>query len=175
MSRAAIRYAKAILENAIASKNAEAVNNDMKMLNETISENRELKAFLSSPVIKQGFKKSAVDEIFAGVQKDTQSLFQLLEENSRFEIITQIATQYHHLYNESINLETAYVTTAFPISKEIETKVLEKVALFSTKNIIIKNIIDPTILGGFILRVGDKQYNTSVAYKLGELKRELID
>ena len=79
------------------------------------------------------------------------------------------------LYDNSIGVETAYVTTAFPINGEIEAKVLAKVAEFSDKKIIIKNKIDESIIGGFILRVGDKQYNASVAYRLNELKREFIN
>jgi F-type H+-transporting ATPase subunit delta len=55
----------------------------------------------------------------------------------------------------------------------LETKVLAKIATFSNKKITIENIVDPTIIGGFILRIGDKQYNASVANRLQVLKREL--
>jgi F-type H+-transporting ATPase subunit delta len=50
--------------------------------------------------------------------------------------------------------------------------VLEKIASFSNKNITIQNIVDPAIIGGFILRMGDKQYNASVSSRLQNLKRE---
>ena len=174
MSRAAIRYAKAILDNAISSNKAEMVNNDMKLIVSTITGNKELKTFLESPVVKQHFKQAAVEEIFSGVEKDTKSLFQLLAENARFEILSKVASQYSILYDNNIGVETAYVTTAFPINSEIEAKVLAKVAEFSDKKIKIKNKIDESIIGGFVLRVGDKQYNASVAYRLNELKREFI-
>lgn len=175
MSRAAIRYAKAILENAISSGKAQAVNNDMKRIVDTIAENRELKTFLASPVVKQNFKQSAVEEIFAGVENDTKSLFQILAANSRFGILSEVASQYAILFDQHSGIETAHVTTAFPITKEIEEKVLAKVAEFSSKKINIKNKIDESIIGGFILRVGDKQFNASVAHRLNELKRELAN
>ncbi len=54
----------------------------------------------------------------------------------------------------------------------LEAKVLAKIASFSNKNITIQNIVDPAIIGGFILRIGDKQYNASVANRLQTLKRE---
>jgi len=172
MSRAAIRYAKAILDIAQTSGKAEAVNNDMKSIVTAVAESTELKDFLTSPVIKMDVKKSAISEIFSNVQAETQSLFNLLFENKRYEILESIAVQYTKLYDVSNGVEVAKVTTAFPITAELETKVLAKIAEFSKNKITIENIVDPSIIGGFILRVGDQQYNASVASKLSELKRE---
>lgn len=175
MSRAAIRYAKAILDIAQTSGKADAVNNDMTSIVTAVAESTELKDFLSSPVIKMDVKKSAVSEIFSSVQAETNSLFHLLFENKRFEILASIATEYNRLFDESNGVEVAKVTTAFPITPELEIKVLAKIAEFSNKKITIENIVDSTIIGGFILRVGDKQYNASVANKLSELKREFAN
>lgn len=172
MSRAAIRYAKAILDIAQISGKDDAVNNDMKSIVTAVSESAELKDFLASPIIKMDVKKSALSEIFSNVQKETNDLFRLLFENKRFEILELIAIEYTRLYDESNGIEVAKVTTAFPITPELETKVLAKIAEFSNKKITIENIVDTSIIGGFILRVGDKQYNASVASKLSELKRE---
>jgi len=172
MSRAAIRYAKAILDIAQTSGKADAVNNDMKSIVIAVSESTELKDFLASPIIKMEVKKSALSEIFSSVQSETKSLFHLLYENKRFEILASIATEYNKLFDESNGVEVATVTTAFPITPELETKVLAKIAEFSKNKITIENIINPAIIGGFILRVGDQQYNASVASKLSELKRE---
>ncbi len=55
----------------------------------------------------------------------------------------------------------------------LEAKVLAKVATLSDKKITIENVVDPSIIGGFILRIGDNQYNASVANRLQVLKREL--
>ena len=175
MSRAAIRYAKAILDIAQTSGKADAVNNDMKSIVNAVSESADLKDFLTSPIIKIEVKKSALSEIFSNVEKETNSLFHLLFENKRFEILEAIAIQYNKLFDESNGIEVAKVTTAFPITAELETKVLAKIAEFSNKKITIQNIVDPAIIGGFILRVGDQQYNASVASKLSELKREFAN
>ena len=175
MSRAAIRYAKAILEIAQTSGKADAVNDDMKSIVAAVSESRDLKDFITSPIIKIELKKSVLSEIFSDVQNETNSLFNLLFENKRFEILQEIAIQYNRLFDESNGIEVAKVTTAFPITPELETKVLAKIAEFSSKKITIQNLVDPTIIGGFILRVGDQQYNASVASKLNELKREFAN
>jgi F-type H+-transporting ATPase subunit delta len=78
MSRAAIRYAKAILDIALTSGKSDAVNNDMISIYQTVSGNEELKSFLQNPVVKIEDKKGAINKIFANVQTETSSLFQLL-------------------------------------------------------------------------------------------------
>jgi F-type H+-transporting ATPase subunit delta len=171
-NRAAIRYAKAILEVSQNKGTAVAVNDDMKTIADTVHSNHELRDFLSSPIIKVEVKWSAIAEVFANVQEETKSLFQLLNANRRFELLGNIATQYNKLFDVATGVETAFVTTAIEITAELEAKVLAKAATFSNKKITIVNIVDPAIIGGFILRIGDQQYNASVANSLRGLKRE---
>ena len=172
-SRAAIRYAKAILEMAQASGTAGQVSEDMALIASTIKDNRELDDFINNPTIKAETKESALKEVFAETQNITQGLFHLLNENKRFEILAQIAKQYKNQFDELNGVEEAVVTTAFPLTPDLESKVMDKIKEFSTKKISIKNVVDPSIIGGFILRVGDKQFNASVANRLLTLKREL--
>lgn len=172
MSRAAIRYAKAILETAVTSGKASQVNDDMKLIIATVDSSADLKEFLSSPIIASDVKKNALTEVFASVQAETKSLFRLLQENKRFEILAAIATQYNVLFDDMNGVEVANVTTAFPITADLEAKILAKAATISTKKLTIQNTVDPSIIGGFILRIGDKQYNASVSNRLQELKRE---
>ena len=68
--------------------------------------------------------------------------------------------------------QVATVTTAVPLTSDLKTKVLAKVKELTDKEAEVENIIDESILGGFILRVGDIQYNASIANKLDKLKRE---
>lgn len=171
MSRAAIRYAKAILETA--GDNAASVNTDMAGISAAIQESGELAAFLINPVGTPDVKLAALNEIFSSAQHTTKSLFRLLRENKRFEILGDVAAQYKVLFDEQSESETATVTTATPLDAALEAKVMEKIKTFSNKNVTIENIVDPAIIGGFILRIGDKQYNASIAGRLKDLKREL--
>ena len=175
MSRAAIRYAKAILETAVSSGNATNVNNDMKTIVDTVSGNSELSDFLASPIIASDLKMNALSEVFANVESESKSLFRLLKENKRFEILLPIAEQFNTQFDEMNGVEIAKVTTAIPMDSALEAKVLAKIATISDKKITLQNIVDPSIIGGFILRIGDKQYNASVASSLQELRREFLN
>lgn len=172
-TRAAIRYAKAILDLANSKGVAEAVNNDMKSIALAIESNLELSTFIHNPTTKVEIKESALLEVFANVNGVTKGLFHLLFENKRFEILDAIALEYSKVFDESNGIEVAKVTTAIPMDAALEAKVLAKVATLSDKKITIENIVDPSIIGGFILRIGDQQYNASVANRLQVLKREL--
>ena len=171
--RAAIRYAKAILEIADSKGVASEVSADMTLIATTITGNSELTHFIQNPLIKTDTKKNVVLEVFASVNPVTQSFFHLLLENKRFEILAAIAVEYNNLFDVMNGVEVAKVTTAFPMDAALETKVLAKIATFSDKKVTIENTVDASIIGGFILRIGDKQYNASVANRLHVLKREL--
>ncbi|CAM3965043.1 MULTISPECIES: ATP synthase F1 subunit delta [Flavobacterium] len=171
-TRAAIRYAKAILDMAKANNNEANVNVDMNSILTAVKDSDELKDFLKSPVISGTSKFSALSEIFATAQNETKGLFRLLLENKRFGILLAIVSEYNKLSDEDNGLETVAVTTAVPLTSDLESKVLAKIKEFSKNKITINNIVDPSIIGGFIIRMGDKQYNASVANRLQQLKRE---
>jgi F-type H+-transporting ATPase subunit delta len=172
-TRAAIRYAKAILDLANSKSVATEVSQDMTLIANTIKENKELQDFIVNPTLRNEVKNNALLEVFASVNGLSKGLFQLLFENKRFEILESIAVEYNKLFDEANGVEVAKVTTAVAMTPELEAKVLAKIKEFSNKKVSIESTIDPTIIGGFILRIGDKQYNASVANRLQVLKREL--
>ena len=172
-TRAAIRYAKAIIEVATSKNVAKEVSNDMFLVATTINDNLELDTFIQNPTIKVEVKENALLEVFANTNEVTKSLFHLLFENKRFEILGAIASEYNKLFDEENGIEVAKVTTAIAMDADLEAKVKAKIATFSDKKVTIENVVDASIIGGFILKIGDKQYNASVANRLQVLKREL--
>ena len=172
-TKAAIRYATAILDLSKSKGASEVVNNDMKSIASTIRGNAELSTFIHNPTIKVEVKEKALLEVFATVDNVTKGLLHLLFENKRFEILDAIAAEYSKLFDIMNNVEVAKVTTAVAMDAALEAKVLAKIATLSDKKITIENIVDPSIIGGFVLRIGDQQYNASVANRLQVLKREL--
>jgi len=173
MSRAAIRYAKAILDMAQSRGLASEVNADMAHIAENLESNAELKDFVESQIISNEVKEKATLEVFGSVNGMTKGLFHLLRENKRFEFLGEIASEYNRLFEEMSGIEVATVTTAIELDEAMKGRVMSKILEFSNKKIVIENIVDPEIIGGFILRIGDQQYNASVANRLNVLKREL--
>ena len=171
-SRAAIRYAKAVLSLATDQKAAEAVNGDMKRITEIIAQSNELRLMLQNPVVRSSDKKAVLTSVFADANTNTVNLIDTLITNKRLALLNDVATSYTQLYDQLRGSQVATVTTALPLTDDIRVKVLAKVKELTGKEAEVKNIIDESILGGFILRVGDIQYNASIANKLDKLKRE---
>ena len=80
--------------------------------------------------------------------------------------------KYNQLYDQSKGIELATVTTAVPLTDALKQKVLAKAKELTGKDIEVESIVDDTIIGGFILRIGDIQYNESISNQLSKLKRE---
>ncbi|WP_372766430.1 ATP synthase F1 subunit delta [Lutibacter sp.] len=172
-SRAAIRYAKAILSFALEQQKEVEVNNDMILVANTVNESKELQLLLNSPVLKAELKKSALKEVFAGkVTPLTIGLINLLIDNKRLPILGEVAIKYTVIYDSLKGIEVAKVTTAVALTEELNKQVLSKVIEITGKQATIENIINPDIIGGFILRIGDIQYDASVSNKLQLLKRQ---
>jgi F-type H+-transporting ATPase subunit delta len=170
-TRAAIRYAKAILELATDQNSASAVNDDMKLITNAIADNEELKSLLDSPVVKVAQKTAVLKEVFANTNTITTNLVDVLAVNKRIPLLGAVATEFTSLFDASQGFQKARVTTAVPLTDEMNAKVLAKVKELTGKEALIENTVDESIIGGFILRVGDLQYNASIANNLNNLKR----
>lgn len=177
-TRAANRYAKALIELASQTHQEDAVYADMQSIVLSIVASKDLQQVLKSPILENTLKKSAVDAVFGkNAQPLTLKLFGLLAENKRMELLQAIATQYQTLYNTQKGIVKAVVTTAIALDEALKTKVLQKSQeiVGSGKKITIENKIDPSLIGGFVLRIGDVQVDASIVNQLQKLKRDLVE
>ena len=171
--KAALRYAKAILSLAKEKGVEKNVNDDMQLIADTIANNNELQVMLNSPVIKITDKKKVLDALFAKkVNKLTTQLFNILAKNKRLDLLPKIAKQYTVLFDELNKKQVAKVTTAIPLTSELQKKVIDKIVDLTGNSASIENNIDPSIIGGFILRIGDLQYDASISNQFNELRKE---
>jgi len=174
-SRASIRYAKATLDYAVEKKTADKIDADMRKVAATISENTELQQLLSSPVVKNEVKKNSLAAIFKGSHEITMGLINTLADNKRIDLLQEVAFKYIVQYEKMKGEDVALVTTAVPLSAALEKQVLAKVKELTGGKVSLENKIDESIVGGFVLRIGDLQYDASVANKLNTLKREFTN
>ena len=172
--RASIRYAKALLEFAIENQKEKSIVVEMQNILSIMETNPELDEVLNSPVLPVSQKRNIIDEIFPNASKILISIFDVLSQNGRDGILGGVAHHYIDLFDKSQGKVAATVTTALPLTEDLEKEVLKKAATLTPLKVELKNIVDPTIKGGFILRVGDLQYNAGIADRLEALKRELI-
>ena len=172
MSKVATRYAKSLFDLANEKNLLDQVSADMKLINTTCVENKELVNVLKSPVINTDKKQLVLKEIFESkVNKMTSAFLNLLAAKKRERDVPEIAAAFHELYKKHKNILTAVVTTAFGLDDELRKKVYEVIKGSSKSEVELVEKIDNKIIGGFIIRVGDKQDDTSIRTKINKLNR----
>ncbi len=172
-SKVGLRYAKAVMQQATEDGSIEAIFSAMVGMQKTIEDSKELRVALQSPVISASEKQAVLLELFGDNHATIKSLIEVLVANGRTSSLGDVTGGFVELYNKSKGLQVVIVTTATAITPEVEAKVLAKAKkLTGSDNVTLKNEVDESIIGGFILRAGDLQYNASVANQLSNLRKE---
>ena len=176
VDKVARRYVKAFFDESVAKNTVDIVNQDMKLINEAASSSRDLRVFLKNPIIKSTVKVNALKEIFSDkVSAESYDLIQLLINNNRVGILGDVARLFNQYFNEYKNILEVTVTTATAIDKSTEDLIKKTIHdKVGQKEIIIYPVIDPKILGGFIIDLGNKIYDLSVRNRLSNIANELI-
>ena len=164
------------MELAAEQGKLENVRADMKSLVEIIGQNRDLRLFLKSPIIKADKKEKVMTELFKDkVSPLTFQFLALLTRKHREGILYDVAQSFDEQYKKSKNILTAVVTSAGGLDKTTRGKMLELVERQSQGEVELVEKVDPSLIGGFILRIGDRQVDRTVARQLAKLKKELIN
>ncbi len=166
--RVASRYAKSLIELAQEQGVVEEVHKDMQLFHKVCEENYDFTLMLKNPVIKHDKKNKILTQVFKGKVNDlTLAIFNIITRKNREPILPRLAKEFIIQYNVMKGIEVATVTTAVPVSDDIRAELQEMVLkVGGRKTVELKEIVDPDLIGGFILKVGDRQIDDSIQSKL---------
>jgi F-type H+-transporting ATPase subunit delta len=172
-SRISVRYSRALFQAALDNKILERINRDMILLKDVCA-NPEIKEFLSNPVIRPSKKTEILENLLSkDVHKLTLSLIGLVVKNGRERFLPAIARVFVHDTMKYNDITESLLTTAVKVAPGIKKQISDLIAnLFKTK-VDLKETIDETVIGGFILRVDDSYIDASVRNKLRKIRKEL--
>jgi F-type H+-transporting ATPase subunit delta len=175
ITKAARRYATALIELGKECDEVEAILDDMSLIYNTLEGSQELVLFLRSPIVKFDDKQAVLEELFASkVEESTQRFLKLLARKNRVNILHQVAKAYLELYNKYAGIIEVEVLVAWELKdaqreslhKELEEKTGKKVDLT------VK--IDESLKGGMAVRIDDTVIDGTVKHKLQELEEQLM-
>ena len=170
-TRIASRYAKPLLELATEKGSLEAVAHDMNEFSTLCNSNREFVLMLKNPIVGHLKKLAILKKIFTGkVNELTLSIFDIISRKNREQYLPEIAQEFHRQYNVQMGIVEASITTVVPLSAELRKEIDSLVEKITGKKVELTEKIDETIIGGFVLKIGDRQIDDSVSSKLNELK-----
>jgi F-type H+-transporting ATPase subunit delta len=166
--KAAGRYVKSLLDLAVGKGVLEQVHQDMVAFDKVLSANRTLVTTLRSPIIKHYKKKNILEALFRGRFNElTLSFFRIITEKNREELLPLIAKEFHNAYNEHQGIGKASIVTAVPLDNELREQILAVAKKVVGKTQVeLKEEVDPSIIGGFILNAGSQQIDSSIRHKL---------
>lgn len=171
-SKTASRYAKALLSLANESGKLEEVFADMQSLSATVSDSTDLQSLINNPVIKEEEKLKVFTALFGGKFNEvSMNLIHLLVGNKRETLMNETAEQFIGIYKASKNIVTAEFTSATKLDEIQKKNILSLLKHDGEVETIEK--IDESLIGGFVVRVGDKQIDASIATKFKQLRKEI--
>lgn len=173
-NKAASRYAKSLIDLSTEQNALEEIKNDMVLLDQVIDQNPELEAILKNPIVPLDKKSGILENIFgAKVNAVTKAFLKLVVNKGRSEILYGTAKAFIQQYNAIKGIVTAEVTSATELTEANRAEIVAIVKKeVGANEVVIKEKVNDKLIGGFILKVGDKQFDASIANGLNKLKKE---
>ncbi len=172
----ASRYAKSLIDLSVEKGQLEAVYADMRQVQSVCEDSREFINFLNSPIIKADKKIATIKAIFDGkLNAITSGFLTIVASKRRENVIPEMANEFIEQYRTHKNILTAVVTSANGLDAATKQKALDLVKSQLNGEVELVEKVDANIIGGFILKIGDKQLDKSVARQLSNLKKELTN
>ncbi len=172
-SKITTRYAKGLFKLAQQENLLETIYKDLKLVEQTY-ELKEFKQFINSPVIAISQKKQVLTELFRNkINKYTLNFLLLVVENRREQFLKLLILDYQKLYKQALNITEVELITAVELDEKIKNEFKQILAKVTQSNVDLHHQIDPQIIGGFILRIEDKQLDASIASQLRKLKKQI--
>ena len=175
-ARIASRYAKSLIELAVERKCLDKVVIDMQSFEDICQSNHELVLMLKNPIISHFKKLDILKQIFAGKINDlTMSIFEILTKKNREMYLPEVAVAFKKQYYVLKGIVESSITTVTPMTAAMRKDVNAIIKKITKSDVELTEHIDAKLIGGFILRIGDKQIDDSVSSKLRDLRLQFSD
>ena len=172
-SRVTIRYAKALLQLAIEQNMLDKVYNDMMLISKICIQNKDFSLLLKSPIVKTDQKLKILNELFISKLTESSIAFiKIITTKKRENLLALISKNFISLYKAYNKIETATVTTPKRIDENLREEVINFIKKHGHQKVELTEHIDKNIIGGTIIKMGDKQLNASVSRQISELKQK---
>lgn len=174
--RVANRYAKSLIDLTKEQNSLDVIFNDMKSFQQTLHSSVALQNMLKSPVVNNDDKLSVLKKVFAGsLHATTMNFFAIIVRKNRAFVLDSISDAFISQYNTYNNIISATVKTAQPIDAEVTAEVTRFIEKQSGKKVALTTTIDPSLIGGLIIQIGDNLYDASIAGKINKVKQNLLN
>ena len=175
-TKLAARYAQALLDLALEQNKLDAVQADMKWLLALLHENRDLGLLLKSPIIKADKKEMTLVAIMQShIQELSMTFIRLVARKRREQDIPPMAEEFLRLVADYKNIQQVVLTAATRVDATLVEQVKNLTQESTGSEVEIIQRVNPALIGGFVLNIGDKQFDSSIATRIKRVKRKLTE
>ena len=169
------RYARAYFNMSLEGKTLDGASTDLKSVAGTLTEVPALRDFLNHPLTTETNKKEVLKQAFGKeITPTSLSFLNLLVDNRRIANFAIIQEEFETLVRAEKNVAAATVTSAVPLSKEQLVQLEKSLEAKTGQDIELTALVDPALLGGLLVRIGDTVYDGSVQGKLERMREALL-
>lgn len=175
MQRVIKRYCKALFELALEEGQLNIVEKDLQRIGEIINLNKDFTDILANPVLSGAQKLKLFDDLIDGwASQLTKRFLILLTQKKRFYLLPMIIPYFQAMLLEHRNIIEVEVRSVTDLSEKQSQKIREILQELTGKSVILRKYIDPDMIGGFVVRVGDVLIDNSIRHQLNKLHERLI-
>jgi F-type H+-transporting ATPase subunit delta len=168
------RYTAALYEDATSRGLLTEVDADLQFLDASLRQSRDLGRIFMSPVVSREKKKRIVEQLFgAHVSGETIRFLKLLVDKQREDILPEISRVFRQLRDAREGVIEAHVSVALPMDSATETALVNNIEQMTGRKVRLISTVDPSLIGGVVVRIGDTVYNGSVRQRLKELRQRM--
>ena len=168
-----MRYAKALLAFAKENGVEEEIYNSMKMLQQAVGSLKELPVLLRAPSLSGDERVAMICKV-VGASTVFEKFLRLVVKEQREELLPQISYCYTKLYCRDKSLLPVMLTTSRPLDNNLKNEIEKRIAENLDKTIELQNVVDASIIGGYIYEADSKRLDASVGGQLREIKKLLV-
>ena len=167
------RYAKALIGSAVDSNLLEETYSEMNSLKSILTNSNQLSEYLLNPTISKDDKGNFIIKIVGDDHPNLINLVNLLTANNRLNELENIVDSFNELYAKRKGIIEASITSAVPISNDLETEIVKYLKSIKKGQINLTKKIDKSIIAGFVLDLDDTQFDASARKKLNKMQKQL--
>lgn len=174
-SKINVRYAKAFFGLAKDKGLTVELRKDGKLITSVCEESSDFLLLLESPVVKTSQKIEAIKRIFSGqINELSLNFLVLITSNKRESYIPGIFRNLEDLYRGEEGIKAAVLTSAQPVSESLVAEIRQILEVQFNAKVELSRKVDSNLIGGFVLRVEDKQYDASLSTQLKKIREQLL-
>jgi F-type H+-transporting ATPase subunit delta len=174
MEEIAVVYARSLFEVALDQDKLDVVREQLGAFTDALSEDRDLQVFFFSPYFATKEKQDGLERVVSDADPVILNFLKLLIEKHRMPVLFRIRQNYDALWEEENKLLPVHITSAVELDSATVEQLGDRISEQTDRKVELSATVDPEILGGIVVRVGNSVLDASVRNRLEQLRKQVV-